>query len=59
PFDAFEATFTDSAAIGFAGVGINHKPTNGKWSFNASLEGRYGTDSFSEIRAEASAAMKF
>ncbi|MEM6463249.1 MAG: autotransporter outer membrane beta-barrel domain-containing protein, partial [Pseudomonadota bacterium] len=47
PFDAFEATFTDSAAIGFAGVGINHKPTNGKWSFNASLEGRYGTDSFS------------
>lgn len=59
PFDAFEATFTDTAAIGFAGIGVNHKPANGNWSFNASLEGRYGTDDFSEIRATATAGMRF
>lgn len=55
----FPASFSDSAAVGFAGVGVNHKPTSGNWSFNASLEGRYGSDSFAEIRATGGASMKF
>ncbi|WP_169054471.1 autotransporter domain-containing protein [Nitratireductor sp. XY-223] len=58
-FDAFSASFADAAAIGFAGIGINHRPNSGNWSINTSLEGRYGTDAFTEIRASATAAVTF
>ena len=59
PFDGFSASFADSAAIGFAGIGINHKPVSGNWHFNGSLEGRYGTDDYGEIRATASVGRTF
>ena len=58
-FDAFSATFADAAAVGFVGIGINRRPDSGNWSLNASLEGRYGTDAYAEVRATATAAAKF
>ncbi len=58
-FDAFSASFAEAAAIGFAGIGLNHRPDSGNWSINTSLEGRYGTDAFTEIRASATAAVTF
>ncbi len=55
----FAASFADASAIGFAGIGVNHKPTASAWTPNASLEGRYGTDAYSEIRASTTAAKQF
>ncbi len=55
----FDASFSDAAAIGFAGIGINHRPDDSSWSFNASLEGRYGSDAYSDIRATAAASIRF
>ncbi|WP_169054241.1 autotransporter outer membrane beta-barrel domain-containing protein [Nitratireductor sp. XY-223] len=55
----FAASFADASAIGFAGIGVNHRPTGGNWSLNASLEGRYGTDAYAEIRAAATATRRF
>ena len=54
----FPASFADAAAIGFAGIGFNHE-AGGAWTLNASLEGRYGNNAYSEIRTSAVAAMKF
>ena len=59
PFDAFSANFKDTTAAGFAGIGINSKSADGTWSFNASLEGRYGTGEYTEVRAKATAAKRF
>ena len=54
----FAASFADASAIGFAGIGINHE-AGGVWILNASLEGRYGTEAYAEIRASATAARRF
>ena len=59
PIDAFSANFEDATAAGFTGIGLNSKSADGTWSFNASLEGRYGTRDFTEVRAKATAAKKF
>ncbi|WP_419906434.1 autotransporter outer membrane beta-barrel domain-containing protein [Hoeflea sp.] len=59
PVDAFSANFSDAMAVGFAGIGINHKTDNGKRLVNTSLEGRFGSDAFAEFRANATVAMKF
>lgn len=58
-FDDFAAGLADASAIGFAGIGFNRKPIGGAWSVNASLEGRFGTDAYREIRAAATAGMRF
>lgn len=58
-FSAFPAAFTESAAVGFAGIGISHTPTSGNWSLNALVEGRYGSDAYKEIKASAAAALTF
>lgn len=49
------APFAAASAIGFAGIGVHHKPAGGAWTLNASLEGRYGTEAYAEIRASAAA----
>ena len=59
PFDTFSASFADATAVGFAGIGINHRPDNGAWSVKTALEGRYGTGAFTEIRGNASLAVRF
>ncbi len=55
----FPASFADSTAIGFAGIGINHKPDNGNWQVNGALEGRVGSDAYTEIRASVGATVHF
>ncbi|WP_136661528.1 autotransporter outer membrane beta-barrel domain-containing protein [Nitratireductor sp. XY-223] len=57
PFEAIPVNVTDATVVGFAGIGLNHD--YGKWSLRTSVEGRYGTDAFTEIRGSAAAAMKF
>lgn len=49
----FTAAFANAMAIGFAGIGISHRPDGGAWSFEATLEGRLGTDDYREVRAVA------
>ncbi|MCR9137356.1 MAG: autotransporter domain-containing protein [Alphaproteobacteria bacterium] len=55
----FTSAFADATAIGFAGIGISHRPDGGAWSFEATLEGRLGTHDYREIRATALAARPF
>lgn len=55
----FAASFADASAIGFAGIGVHRKPAGGAWTLNASLEGRYGTQAYAEIRASATAVRRF
>ena len=47
------------ACSGGADQGVHHKPAGGAWTLNASLEGRYGTEAYAEIRASATAARRF
>lgn len=56
---AFDASFSDSTAVGFLGAGFNHGTANSRWTVNGSIEGRYGTDDYSEIRANLAAVMRF
>lgn len=58
-FDTFSASFFDTAVMGFAGLGVNHRSSNGKWSLNASVEGRYGTNDYWDVKATATAQAAF
>lgn len=55
----FAAAFADAMAIGFAGVRFGYDPAAGPWSIRATLEGRFGTDDYREIRALGTAGWRF
>ena len=55
----FAADFNDANLVGFAGIGLSHQPINGAWTLDVSLEGRLGSRSYREIRAEARAGVAF
>ncbi|WP_136661527.1 autotransporter outer membrane beta-barrel domain-containing protein [Nitratireductor sp. XY-223] len=57
PFEAIPVNVTDATVVGFAGIGLNHD--YGKWSLRTSVEGRYGSDAYREIRSNASVAVTF
>ncbi|MEM1076605.1 MAG: autotransporter domain-containing protein [Pseudomonadota bacterium] len=56
---SFSASFADSAAVGFVGLGVTQSTTDGRLYINASLEGRYGTDDYSEVRANIATILRF
>ncbi|MCR9138499.1 MAG: autotransporter outer membrane beta-barrel domain-containing protein, partial [Alphaproteobacteria bacterium] len=58
-FETFSASFFDTAVMGFAGLGVNHRSANGKWSLNASVEGRYGTNDYWDVKGTATAQAAF
>ncbi len=58
PID-FSTSYADAAAIGFIGAGLKRTSDDGGWFFDASVEGRYGTDSFWEVRASGLAGRRF